>query len=103
MSHFCLHTGGISVAAFVSGGYLPAAVRGTTNNGIVHLADWCEASSDFLHFWDSASRSFQLFVGVLPASLPACGISLRHILILWGALVVIQVCNFSRSCETRPD
>jgi hypothetical protein len=24
----------------VSGGYLPPAVRGTTNNGIVHIADW---------------------------------------------------------------
>ena len=35
--------GGISVAAFVSGGYLPPGVRGTTNNGIVHIADWCDS------------------------------------------------------------
>ena len=32
--------GGIRVAAFVSGGYLPAAARGTKLDGIVHIADW---------------------------------------------------------------
>ena len=32
--------GGIRVAAFASGGFLPAAARGTTNDGIVHIADW---------------------------------------------------------------
>merc|ERR1712046_220181 len=32
--------GGIRVAAFVSGGLIPAGLRGTTNNGIVHIADW---------------------------------------------------------------
>jgi arylsulfatase I/J len=32
--------GGTRVAAFVSGGYLPAAVRGTTLNGAIHIADW---------------------------------------------------------------
>jgi arylsulfatase A-like enzyme len=37
---YSLFEGGINVAAFVSGGLLPTAVRGTTNNGIVHIADW---------------------------------------------------------------
>eukprot|EP00048_Salpingoeca_helianthica_P005368 m.87064 g.87064 ORF g.87064 m.87064 type:complete len:531 (-) comp13577_c0_seq2:23-1615(-) len=32
--------GGIRSNAFVSGGFLPDAVRGTTQNGIVHIADW---------------------------------------------------------------
>ena len=32
--------GGIRVNAFVSGGFLPAAVRGTKLEGIVHVADW---------------------------------------------------------------
>ena len=32
--------GGIRVNAFVSGGYLPEAVRGTKLNEIVHIADW---------------------------------------------------------------
>ena len=31
--------GGVRVAAFASGGYLPASVRGTKNEGIVHIAD----------------------------------------------------------------
>jgi arylsulfatase I/J len=32
--------GGIRVAAFASGGFLPAAVRGTVNEGTVHIADF---------------------------------------------------------------
>ena len=32
--------GGIRVNAFVSGGYLPAAVRGTKSEGMIHIADW---------------------------------------------------------------
>jgi arylsulfatase B len=32
--------GGIRATSFVSGGFLPPAVRGTTNEGIVHIADW---------------------------------------------------------------
>ena len=32
--------GGIRVAAFASGGFLPAAARGTVNEGIVHIADF---------------------------------------------------------------
>jgi len=32
--------GGIRATAFVSGGFVPPAVRGTTNGGIVHIADW---------------------------------------------------------------
>ena len=32
--------GGLRANAFASGGYLPAAVRGTTNAGIMHVADW---------------------------------------------------------------
>ena len=37
---YSLFEGGISVAAFVSGGYLSKKVQGTVNNGIVHIADW---------------------------------------------------------------
>lgn len=32
--------GGIRVAAFVSGGYIPVRLRGTSNDGMVHIADW---------------------------------------------------------------
>jgi arylsulfatase A-like enzyme len=32
--------GGIRMAAFASGGYLPAGVRGSVNEGIMHIADW---------------------------------------------------------------
>ncbi len=32
--------GGVRSAAFVSGGYLPPAVRGTISNEIIHVADW---------------------------------------------------------------
>lgn len=32
--------GGILSNSFVSGGYLPAAVRGTKLNGMMHIADW---------------------------------------------------------------
>lgn len=32
--------GGVRVNAFVSGGYLPEPVRGTKQEGIVHVADW---------------------------------------------------------------
>ena len=37
---YSLFEGGLRVAAFVSGGFIPKALRGTTNNGIVHIADW---------------------------------------------------------------
>jgi len=32
--------GGVRVAAFVSGGFLPSAVRGTVIDGYVHVCDW---------------------------------------------------------------
>jgi hypothetical protein len=32
--------GGIRVNAFASGGFLPAAVRGTKLEGTIHIADW---------------------------------------------------------------
>eukprot|EP01062_Namystynia_karyoxenos_P013162 TRINITY_DN14742_c0_g1_i2.p1 TRINITY_DN14742_c0_g1~~TRINITY_DN14742_c0_g1_i2.p1 ORF type:complete len:353 (+),score=63.92 TRINITY_DN14742_c0_g1_i2:625-1683(+) len=32
--------GGVRTAAFVTGGWLPAAVRGTKQEGYVHIADW---------------------------------------------------------------
>jgi arylsulfatase A-like enzyme len=32
--------GGIRVASFVAGGFLPKIARGTVTNGIVHIADW---------------------------------------------------------------
>jgi arylsulfatase I/J len=31
---------GIRVNAFVSGGFLPAKVRGTKLEGMMHIADW---------------------------------------------------------------
>ena len=34
--------GGVRVNAWVSGGLLPPAVRGTISNDFMHLADWCE-------------------------------------------------------------
>jgi arylsulfatase B len=35
--------GGMRVAAFVSGGLIPAALRGTDNNMRFHIVDWCVA------------------------------------------------------------
>eukprot|EP00039_Didymoeca_costata_P008916 m.118640 g.118640 ORF g.118640 m.118640 type:complete len:528 (+) comp14282_c0_seq1:62-1645(+) len=32
--------GGVRVAAFVSGGFLPNALRGTVNSAFIHIADW---------------------------------------------------------------
>jgi arylsulfatase A-like enzyme len=32
--------GGIRATAFVSGGFVPAALRGTQQSGLVHIADW---------------------------------------------------------------
>lgn len=32
--------GGTRVVSFASGGYLPASVRGTTQSGLIHIADW---------------------------------------------------------------
>ena len=32
--------GGVRVPAFVGGGFLPPAVRGTTLSGYIHAADW---------------------------------------------------------------
>jgi hypothetical protein len=32
--------GGVRTSAFVAGGYVPAAARGTTYEGLIHVADW---------------------------------------------------------------
>eukprot|EP00913_Durusdinium_trenchii_P014136 g13268.t1 len=32
--------GGVRVPAFVSGGFVPANLRGSSNSGIIHIADW---------------------------------------------------------------
>ncbi|CAJ1355173.1 unnamed protein product [Effrenium voratum] len=32
--------GGIRVPAFVAGGYVPSQLRGTSNSGMIHIADW---------------------------------------------------------------
>jgi arylsulfatase I/J len=37
---YSVFEGGIRVAAFVSGGLIPSQLRGTVNNGIIHIADW---------------------------------------------------------------
>jgi len=37
---YSLFEGGIRVAAFMSGGFLPQHMRGTVNNGMIHIADW---------------------------------------------------------------
>jgi len=34
------YQGGFQAAAFVSGGFLPTSVRGTTNNNVFHIMDW---------------------------------------------------------------
>jgi len=52
--------GGIRVNAFVSGGFVPAAQRGTKSEGIVHIADWygtfCHlAGVDPFDSWANAS------------------------------------------------
>ena len=33
--------GGVRTNAFVSGGYLPAARRGTQQDSLIHISDWC--------------------------------------------------------------
>ena len=37
---YSMFEGGIRVPAFVSGGFLPAAVRGTRIDAMIHIADW---------------------------------------------------------------
>ena len=37
---YSLFEGGIRANSFVSGGFLPASVRGTTLHGVLHIADW---------------------------------------------------------------
>lgn len=37
---YSLFEGGIRVSAFMSGGFLPATLRGTVQNGMIHIADW---------------------------------------------------------------
>jgi arylsulfatase A-like enzyme len=64
---YSLFEGGISVAAFVSGGYLPAAVKGTTNNGIVHIADWY---ATFLHLAGIADPTDKRAAAAIPAVPP---------------------------------
>ena len=54
---YSLFEGGISVAAFVSGGFLPPAVRGTVNNGIVHIADWYATFLSFSHLDPTDKRA----------------------------------------------
>ena len=36
--------GGIRVNAFVSGGFVPEKVRGTVQEGTIHVADWFAVS-----------------------------------------------------------
>jgi arylsulfatase I/J len=43
---YSLYEGGIRVNAFMSGGYLPPAVRGTRQQGAVHIADWYRTLSE---------------------------------------------------------
>ena len=33
--------GGTRVTAFVTGGFIPPELRGTSNSAIMHVADWC--------------------------------------------------------------
>ena len=41
-SKFSNWEGGIRTNAFVSGGFVPAAVRGTTSHELIALWDWCD-------------------------------------------------------------
>lgn len=38
--------GGIRVNAFAAGGLLPEKVRGTRQDGVIHIADWCGCSEE---------------------------------------------------------
>ena len=38
---YSLFEGGIRANSFVSGGFLPVAVRGTVLHGVLHISDWC--------------------------------------------------------------
>jgi hypothetical protein len=40
--------GGTRVASFVSGGALPAARRGKTASGLVHICDWLGAKKAYI-------------------------------------------------------
>jgi len=53
--------GGVRTAAFVSGGLLPQAVRGSVLTGMIHVCDWY--------------RTFGVLAGVLPADGPVKGAS----------------------------
>ena len=33
--------GGVRATAFISGGLVPAALRGTSSSVVMHIADWC--------------------------------------------------------------
>ena len=33
--------GGVRINAFLSGGFVPAALRGQRRNGYLHVCDWC--------------------------------------------------------------
>jgi arylsulfatase A-like enzyme len=44
---YSLFEGGIRVNAFVAGGFLPAAVRGTRLEAMVHVVDWCACNRSY--------------------------------------------------------
>ena len=42
--------GGTRVPAWIAGGFVPTAMRGTTLDTLVHIADWCVATSHTFPF-----------------------------------------------------
>ena len=59
----CRWQGGTRVTAFVTGGFIPPELRGTSNSAIMHVADWCESSSakiSLLHDIRDARRRLNL-------------------------------------------
>ena len=56
MRIFCRIAGGVRVIAFVAGGYLPDAVRGSINYANIAVADWY--SPTILHLLTYLLRNY---------------------------------------------
>lgn len=50
--------GGIRAAAFVSGGFLPANIRGTVQEGVIHTADWYTTLCNLAFFGENPACTF---------------------------------------------
>ena len=57
--------GGVRASAFVSGGYVPKAARGSVHNGLLHVADWYATFSALVGV-DPADTSQAVSDGTVP-------------------------------------